>query len=559
MAHHQPYSNLEVAQEHEYSQKEVVQYPDHSIPQALPAEEQGANSPEAVGYAQEAHIKYPPGHFPGAPVYSNGLNQQHPYTVLPGSYKDPNGGYGDGGGVPAAGVAAAAIGAHSPMATSTAPYSGSPWSGATANSDPSYQQHQQDGGAEKSAAPATICGLKRRTFFIALAVGIVVIIAAIVGGVVGGVVGSRSGDDSSSASADQAGSSSGGSGSGSNGNSTGTGNDDSVQQILTESKLAAANFTDADGVVHRSLFFQDAYNALISMRWDSGGKTWAKDNLTAMMAATTRPLNPQAGTPLACASMERDPKFETHLWFVDPQWMIRSLAAADPVGSPSSWENDTLDEAQLQTWPGGQLAATWQRCWNAEDCDGWWIVAYQRPEGAIKTANSSIWGTATVAVESADVSANSSLTLTPMLRGAYLDRFELGWEAPGNDVGTLQMTYYNETWTNSGNRDTQLIADVPAQATDQQFAATKLGNWRQSLYVALLGDGTVKGNYYDGRKYNVLSSISFADGPVDDPKFSAIAMTDDAMFYGIVDDQILEYQVDAADPSQLKFVGVVFK
>ncbi|KAI1337542.1 hypothetical protein F5Y15DRAFT_389575 [Xylariaceae sp. FL0016] len=513
MSHpHEPYSTLEpTTADPEAAQKEVVFYPDHSLPQAVPAEHGNAKevvSPSDYGY-------YKPD---GAGAYPQ-------YPGYTGAYVDPN--------------ATSPAGTYGPGAT--------PMSGTTSDV---YSQYAAAGAmippGEKAPKKATICGLSKKAFWITLVIAIIVIIGAIVGGVVGGLAADNA--DSGSVSSDSSSSSPDGSSS----NST----SDAPQKILDISKITASNWTDGDGVTHRTVFFQDAYMSIIAARWESNGKTWETDNLTEMMAATTRPLNPQPGTPLASASMDLDPKFETHLWFTDPWNMIRSMANTDPVNSPSGWDNDTLDEAQLETWPGGQLAAMWQRCWHA-DCDGTWIVAYQRPEGAIKTANSSTWASATVAVNSSDVAANSSLAVIPQLDGVYLDRLELASEAisSSSTTGTMSVTNFADTWDASNERATTLLSDIPEPTTRQQFAATKWDNWNQALYLALLPDGTVRGNHWDGSTMNSLTSISFNDGP--DVNFTAIAMTPDAMLYGISNDEILEYSLDTSDPSQFNYIGKV--
>lgn len=55
---------------------------------------------------------------------------------------------------------------------------------------------------------------------------------------------------------------------------------------------------------------------------------------------------------------------------------------------------------------------------------------------------------------------------------------------------------------------------------------------------------------------NAISSFKFNSGP--ETNFTAIAMTPDAMFYGISNNQILEYSLDQSDPSNFNYVGTVF-
>ncbi|KAI6093034.1 hypothetical protein F4821DRAFT_223798 [Hypoxylon rubiginosum] len=541
-AEHQPYSTLEVSErDPEAFQKEVVQYPDHSIPQAVPLEQAGAThsyySPETAkevvsaphnAYLGGGGYKDPnyPGGYPNAAAYHNGAGYPGGVAYSDGSLY-PNSAY---------------------PASSTSPLDSSAYG-------PSPLTATENGGQypptnEKAAPAATICGLRRRTFFIILGVAIVAIIALGVGLGVG--LADKSKNESAAANSDS--SSSGSSGSDDPKDPAST-NSTSAKLILDNSKITASNWTDNNGVVHRTIFFQDVYNSIIARRWDSSGKTWKTNNLTELMAATTTPLHPQPGTPLASASMDHSPTFETHVWFTDPGNIIRSMASFDALNRPDSWDNDTLSGAVLETWPGGQLAAMWQRTWGA-DGDGNWIVAYQRPEGAIKTANSSIWGTATVAVESKNVAANSSLAIIPQLRGPWLDRLELVSERASGSTGIMSTTTFNDTWNGADQRVTELQSDIPLPAVSQQFAATKWDSWNQALYIALLQGGGVQGNHWDGKQMNAISSFKFNSGP--ETNFTAIAMTPDAMFYGISNNQILEYSLDQSDPSNFNYVGTVF-
>ncbi|KAI1802354.1 hypothetical protein F4811DRAFT_405424 [Daldinia bambusicola] len=526
-----PYSTLEVStRDPETFQKEVIQYPDHSYPQAVPVEQATAGAAHSY-YGSES-----------AKEVVNPSNNLYP-GVIPGPYKDPN-------------VAAAAypIGAGYPPSTiysdgSAYPNSAYPTSvGSPINSaayGPGPLGAAEFGGeqppTEKAAPAKTIWGLSRKTFFIILGVVIVIIIALVAGLAAG--LSSKNHASESAASAEESGSSSGDLPS----------NSVDGPRILANSKITASNWTDPDGVIHRTIFFQDEYNSIIARRWDSKNKSWKTNNLTELMAATTTPLNPQPGTPLASASTDYKQTFETHVWFTDPGNVIRSMASFDALNRPDSWDNDTLDGARLETWPGGQLAAMWQRCWGA-DCAGTWIVAYQRPEGAIKTANSSTWASATVAVESKDVAANSSLAIVPKLRGSWLDRLELVSEKVTSDkTGSMRMTSYDDTWNNADERVTELQTDIPIPAPSQQFAATRWDHWNQALYLGLLSNGKTEGSHWDGKKMNSISSFQFKLGP--ETNFTAIAMTPDAMFYGISNNQILEYSLNTSDPSNFNFVG----
>jgi hypothetical protein len=83
----------------------------------------------------------------------------------------------------------------------------------------------------------------------------------------------------------------------------------------------------------------------------------------------------------------------------------------------------------------------------------------------------------------------------------------------------------------------------------------------------LLPNGTVSYNWLEGRgpnggswleqpKPSIVGHVRFAPEPA--KQFSAMAFTDDAIFYGISSGQVMEYVIDKEDSTKLNFVGVVF-
>lgn len=88
-----------------------------------------------------------------------------------------------------------------------------------------------------------------------------------------------------------------------------------------------------------------------------------------------------------------------------------------------------------------------------------------------------------------------------------------------------------------------------------------MNEWSSALYVSLLRDGSLRAARTDGgnnTSSSEITDITFAGGEQQSTNFSAIAMTTDAMFYGIADGQIWEYAVDEADPRTFTLVGKVW-
>ncbi|KAI0008614.1 hypothetical protein F4779DRAFT_586058 [Xylariaceae sp. FL0662B] len=380
------------------------------------------------------------------------------------------------------------------------------------------------------------CGLQRRTFYMISAVVLLLVIGAIVGGVVGGLA-SRD-DKSTSASEPNTG----------NNNTTGNTN------ILGNSKLAASNWTDPGGNTHRSVFFQDPSNSIIARQWDSQNKTWTTRNISDLMqSSTTGPLNPVPGTSLASASCDNKwgSLYEVHLWFLVSGTQgdtISKVHSSDPIGIPDYWiyENTTT-----RTWNDSQLAATWQRCWR-DDCVGNWVLAHQGPDGGINVANHSNWNNITQdVVSSSAVSAKASLAIVPALMGAWVDGLTL---ASQRRPGSMDRSTFLGDWNWKGE-DGTILSNVDPLST-QQFAATTFNSWRSVLYVALSTDRKIRASLWTGDRFNSIPEISFVDGGP--TNFSAIAMTTDAMFYGISGDEVWEYSVNTSDPSVYTFVGKVY-
>ncbi|KAI1394147.1 uncharacterized protein F4822DRAFT_38506 [Hypoxylon trugodes] len=399
----------------------------------------------------------------------------------------------------------------------------------------------RDPGKEEAAVPGQddgttkrrICGLSPRLFYIILAVALIIIAGAIAGGVAGGLAGRSSKSTSSS-------------GSSLDPNTSGS------SAILSNSSLAASNWTDPDGNIHRTVFFQDEYSHIIARQWDSQNKTWMTRNITELVQpSTSGPISPLPGTSLASASrdIKQGSVYDVSVFFSElsgDAQTISQAASYNPIGNPDSW---TYNTSSLRTWNDTQIAAAWQRC-PRDNCPGYWAIAYQGRQGYVRVGNSSNWGSDSV-IKTSAVTARASIALLPALNGTNLDGLTLATQRiPGSIVkSTLKQT---GNWTQN---DGTILDDVNPSDT-RQFAATSMNNWNEALFLALSTDGGVKAARWDGKAYNAVPEINFAQAQ--STNFSAIAMTTDAMFYGIADEQIWEYSVDTTDPSVFTLVGKVY-
>ncbi|KAI8625025.1 hypothetical protein F5Y19DRAFT_280121 [Xylariaceae sp. FL1651] len=397
------------------------------------------------------------------------------------------------------------------------------------------------------------CGLPIRLFYTVLGVVVLLLIGAIVGGVAGGISASRRGnhshpgagaDGNSPANNDN------------NGNVTGTTN----AHILAASEVASSNWTDPNGYAHRFVFFQDPSGAIIARRWESQNQTWITNNLTNILSPSRSPLNPLApSTPLASASCNwANHTMEVHVWYLAPDNTIAGAALFHPADDPEAWQFDSLGGTTINTWPASQLAAAWQRCWTS-NCAGNWALAYQRPDDAgINVANASYYSKAPLAIDQSGVAQGSSLALIPQLdvMGPSVDRLVLMSESLGTPTsGKVQKTTYDSKWYSDGTLLPRAI--LPAPSSSLKFAITVLDSFATTVFLALLPNGTVTGEYYRGHGFTEVPSIEFRSGPAS-VNFSAIAASEDAMFYGISGDEILQYKVNESDPSIFEFVEKIY-
>ncbi|KAI1098494.1 hypothetical protein F4804DRAFT_324654 [Jackrogersella minutella] len=381
----------------------------------------------------------------------------------------------------------------------------------------------------------TICGLSPRIFYIILAGVILIVIGAIAGGVAGGLAGKKSESSTSSPA---------------------PGPDTTTEHVntLNVSKLAASNWTDPQGNTHRNVFFQDTYNAIIARQWDSQNKTWTTRNVSQFMqSSTSGAINPIPGTSLASASCNSKwgSLYEVLLWFSEmseDKETISWVNSNNPIGNPDFW---VYNSSGLPTWNSSQLAAAWQRCPN-DKCVGFWAVAYQGLEGYIRIANASDWTNNTKPIVRTNaVSAEASMALVPALDGTYVDGLTLATQRRPGSMG--RSTFVGD-W-NWKEDDGTILSDVDPLET-RQFAATAMNNWTATLFVSLSTDGGITAAQWDGKTYSAIEDITFNQGQ--STNFSAIAMTEDAMFYGISDDQVWEYSVDTSNPSTFTLASKVY-
>lgn len=292
--------------------------------------------------------------------------------------------------------------------------------------------------------PRRKCGLPLCSFYIVLSVVTILILGAIAGGI-GGGLSSKSRHDQDQ----EDDTSNDGNVPTEGGNLT----DPTSYHILPTSHISATNWTDPDGYTHRFVFFQDGFGAIVVRRWDAQNQSWSTDNLTDIFQTSRAPINPLSpSTPLASASVSFNEINSTRnqilLWYMAPDNTITSVEVQDLVDAPEEWTLNTLDGEVIEAYPGSQLAAAWNRCWDI--CAGYWALAYQRPgDAGINLLNESDTSHTSLAVESDRVVAGTSLAVTPEVQtdGDSVARLTLMSESLlASDSGKAQKSTYETEW-----------------------------------------------------------------------------------------------------------------
>lgn len=248
----------------------------------------------------------------------------------------------------------------------------------------------------------SVTRLNRRTIFIIVAV-VLIVIAAVVGGAVGGTVGKSN----------KAGSNSG---NGVNGNpsSNSTAPGQNSSRVLTDSKVAATNWTDAAGNNYHAVFWQAASGDLFVSLWTAQTNNWTTTNISASASVSAVP-----GTPLAAAARGSpwtdEPynfgSFGVALFYLSPSNTIEEVYSVN--GNITTWEVGNLSTSgAVQTaTAGSQLAAWWNLC--ASGCDGELRVLYENADQALQMISGQDW-TASPTTWVSLIQHGSGLTITTL-------------------------------------------------------------------------------------------------------------------------------------------------
>ncbi|KAK1991361.1 hypothetical protein LX36DRAFT_663373 [Colletotrichum falcatum] len=365
-----------------------------------------------------------------------------------------------------------------------------------------------------------ILGLKRRTFILA-AVGTVMLLVVIIGLAVGLTAGKSSGADGAAA-----------------GDSRGS-------VILDNSSLAATNWTDSNNVGRAAVFYQDKFNGLNVMLFDSLSGAWTKHNITAsvMNSSSIPALDVLPGTPLACATN----KFQVSLYYLQRDNTISEIYSPSPVGG--NWLPGSLNPTlNPQASNGSRLAAYWQVC---PSCTDTLLLAYEG-NGQVQLVNNTKNQWQTMPSISTKVVPGSGLSMNAFTdfngngpTGTDANAVRVYQSVNDNLLELISGPLTDHRWE-VGNFGNALTSNLPTRPAPE-IASLSFGStgWTESLTTYLTADGRLVSSHWNGTAWTVRP-------PTLDKTYgnaTAIVATQAQRHFTIMNGAIHQYRVEAsADP-----------
>ncbi len=94
--------------------------------------------------------------------------------------------------------------------------------------------------------------------------------------------------------------------------------------VLVNSRLAASNCTDLQGVNHRTVFFQDPWNNIIARQWNATHSTWSTRNISDEIGKSLGSLGLKIapGSPLASTATDQ---WDTTLWYLNNNYQVQAI------------------------------------------------------------------------------------------------------------------------------------------------------------------------------------------------------------------------------------------
>ncbi|GAB1316300.1 hypothetical protein MFIFM68171_06510 [Madurella fahalii] len=416
--------------------------------------------------------------------------------------------------------------------------------------------------AAPSSVAETICGVRRRVFYIVLAVAAVVFLG-VAAGFAGGFVARRNADDAGTVTAtatpSDAPTSSGVSSAAPSSPAASSPAPAVASLILNNSQLAAALWENKTEPRWSYVLHQDPLGSLIFSIWNDISSMWTSVNVSDRLLRNGDRVLPRLGTPLAITTGE---SFHIALFYIDLYNNVRALITFDR--SYQSWRLGTLydrDQAILAS-PESQLDVCWlvcgESCRGSKDGDSQIRFFFEDTRGDLQAYYGNPW------VPSANFNQNgrpgSALASTAYRSDSGSMDMKLFFDT-GEKLGMMSWTndtswYFDEafsgpTWpTFQGQKMATMSFSVTGTSSEPSWAI---------LVVQLERNGSLTATYWDPRnqRWTFGVPVRLVGELQLEPAFSAIAMNMDRRFYGIANGSILEYRVTSSDFTQFEFTSSV--
>ncbi|KAK2055934.1 hypothetical protein LY76DRAFT_171654 [Colletotrichum caudatum] len=356
----------------------------------------------------------------------------------------------------------------------------------------SEETREQPGG--------TICGVRRKIFWIVLAVALIVIIGAAVGGGVGAAMSAQHSSQQPSGSSGGPSDSGSGSGNGSGGgDSSGGGSNNTAASdmgILPSTNLGALNFTDAYGHVNHLVFYQLRSNNLMMSSWNSSTKVWSS-------GVANKDSNIKPGTPISNSLFwQSNTTRDIRIYYLNDNNQVAGQINSNPVYT-MTWDKSGVSDTFTAS-PKSQLLSNGIYTPDSYLTN---LVIYQDSGSTLRvlrrTGGKSDW----VAVGIPDFgkpALGTGLSLIPVYTTEPTKRMSLFYTTESGSLTHLTLTNDND-WSNntlpttveagatiaafsSGYNNTNLVMHVLATQTNKAPVLTTFtgGEWKNAGEVSTM-------------------------------------------------------------------------
>ncbi|KAK2035554.1 hypothetical protein LX32DRAFT_2243 [Colletotrichum zoysiae] len=352
----------------------------------------------------------------------------------------------------------------------------------------------------------TICGVRKKIFWIVLAVTLIVIIGAAVGGGVGAAMSAQNSSQQPSSSSGGPSDSGSGSGNGSGGGDSNGGSNNTTasdMDILPSTNLGALNFTDAYGHVNHLVFYQLRSNNLMMSSWNSSTKVWSSG--VANKDSHIKPGTPISNSLFWHSNTTRD----IRIYYLNDDNQVAGQINGNPVYT-MAWDKSGVSDTFTAS-PKSQLLSN-----GIYTADSYLsnLVIYQDSGSTLRvlrrTGGKSDWVAVGIPTDFGKPAEGTGLSLIPVYTTEPTKRMSLFYTTESGSLTHLTLTNDND-WSNN---------TLPTTIeTDATIAAFSSGYNNTNLVMHVLATQTNKApeltTFTEGEWSNVgeISTMSGDDRP----------------------------------------------